>query len=383
MVRSRKGQDFRDPKADAKRQVICVHCASLGEFEQGRPLIEALRAKFKDARLVVTFFSPSGYEIRKNYSGADAVYYLPLDTPRAARRFIDQLQPDMLFLVKYEFWYNILRQARLSGTRIYIVSAIFRADMNFFAPAWRGGDFFRSILGFFDKIFVQDTASATLLEGIGLKERVVVAGDTRFDRVAGLTSSAPLIPSIKQFAVGQTTIVCGSTWPPDEQLLLCLMDKQSDWRFIIAPHEIEMARIDRLIEASGRRAIKYSQIEQATGDESLLVIDSIGILSSLYRYGQVAYIGGGFGVGIHNTLEAATWGVPVIFGPRYQKFREAVGLVECGAAASIENSDELTKVVQKFADQNEDFGAKAAQYVRSHIGATDTIMAHLTSTDTL
>lgn len=353
-----------------------VHCASLGEFEQGRPLVEALRAQYPEARLVVTFFSPSGYEIRKNYAGADAVYYLPLDTPRAARRFVAQLQPDRVFFVKYEFWRNILRALHRSGARVYLVSGIFRKDMTFFRSAWAGGNFFRSILGSFDHFFVQDEASASLLASIGLGDRVTVAGDTRFDRVAGLAQSAPRNEAVERFVGDSFTVVAGSTWPEDEALLIELMAARPDWKFVVAPHEISSERIDRFMADSGRKAIRYSNISAAQGDETLLMIDSIGLLSSLYRYGQLAYIGGGFGAGIHNTLEAAAWGRAVVFGPRYTKFREAVGLVECGAAISVTTADELKDAMATLSSSWRTVGDLAAAYVQSHIGATSIIMGY-------
>lgn len=381
MVRGRRGQNFRDEGTGTglgagagKRETIMVHCASLGEFEQGRPLVEALRAQYPEARLVVTFFSPSGYEIRKNYAGADAVYYLPLDTPRAARRFVAQLQPDRVFFVKYEFWRNILRALHRSGARVYLVSGIFRKDMTFFRSAWAGGNFFRSILGSFDHFFVQDEASAALLASIGLGDRVTVAGDTRFDRVAGLAQSAPRNEAVERFVGDSFTVVAGSTWPEDEALLIELMAARPDWKFVVAPHEISSERIDRFMADSGRKAIRYSNISAAQGDETLLMIDSIGLLSSLYRYGQLAYIGGGFGAGIHNTLEAAAWGRAVVFGPRYTKFREAVGLVECGAAISVTTADELKDAMATLSSSWRTVGDLAAAYVQSHIGATSTIM---------
>ncbi|MEG1464065.1 MAG: glycosyltransferase N-terminal domain-containing protein [Mucinivorans sp.] len=374
MVDGRRGQDFKDPNPTV-RPTICIHCASLGEFEQGRPLIEALRSAHPQARLVLTFFSPSGYEIRKNYSGVDSVYYLPFDTPGATRRFIDDLHPDILFLIKYEFWYNLLNAAHRSGCRIYLVSAIFREGQSFFKPSWLGGSFFRNILHLFDRLFVQDIPSAALLSSIGLTDKVTVAGDTRFDRVASLTTSSPDIAPIAQFVGHTPTIVCGSTWGPDEALIIQAMKAHPEWKFIIAPHEISEERIDRLIEESGRESIKYSQIDTAQGGETLLVVNTIGILSSIYRYGMVSYIGGGFGVGIHNTLEAAAWGKPVVFGPKYQKFQEAVALIECGAATCIHNATELNSTFETMMAHGAQSGALACEFVKSHIGATSKIMS--------
>lgn len=385
MIVGRRGQIFAEQHQDqdkkqptaadgARHMTICVHCASLGEFEQGRPLIESLRKSYPAARLVLTFFSSSGYEIRKHYSGVDAVYYLPIDTRGAVRKFIEQLQPDMLFLVKYEFWYNLLQAAHDSGCRIFLVSAIFRHKSQFFRSSLLGGNFFRNILHLFDHIFVQDQQSVDLLSSIGLTRTVSLCGDTRFDRVASLATSAPEIESIARLVGQSPTVVCGSTWGPDEALIVETMKAHPEWKFIIAPHEISEERIDRLVAASARRAVKYSQIENATGDETLIIINTIGILSSVYRYAWVSYIGGGFGVGIHNTLEAAAWGKPVIFGPKYQKFQEAVGLVDCGAAACITSVDELTARVEQMMANHHSIGMLAAQFVESNIGATNKIM---------
>lgn len=353
---------------------ILVHCASLGEFEQGRPLIEALRTKYPDAWLVLTFFSPSGYEPRKEYKGVDEVRYLPLDTPRAARRFAEELKPDMAYFVKYEYWANILCALHGVGCKTYLVSAIFRSQMSFFRSAWRGGNFFRGILRYYEQIFVQDDRSKELLLSIGMSKNVTVAGDTRFDRVATLVEAAPGLPLIEKFvADGAFTVICGSTWPADEQMLLSLMATHLDWRFVVAPHEISRSRIDRFVEASGRRTIIYT--EQTVDDKaSLLMIDCIGVLSAAYQYGQVAYIGGGFGAGIHNTLEAATWGMPVVFGPRYAKFAEARELIALGGAFSVGSKAELLDVFDRLSTTYKQCGTIAKDYVQRSIGATNIIM---------
>lgn len=358
---------------------ILVHCASLGEFEQGRPLIEALRVKYPDAWLVLTFFSPSGYEPRKEYNGVNEVRYLPLDTPSAARRFAEELKPDMAYFVKYEYWANILRELHGVGCRIYLVSAIFRSQMSFFRSAWRGGNFFRGILRYYEQIFVQDDRSKELLSTIGISENVTVAGDTRFDRVAALVESAPRLPLIEKFVAGggggagALTVVCGSTWPADEQLLLSLMAAHPEWRFVVAPHEISRSRIDRFVEASGRSAIIYTE---GTVDDraSLLMIDCIGVLSAAYQYGQISYIGGGFGAGIHNTLEAATWGMPIVFGPRYAKFAEARELIALGGAFSVGSEAELLDVFDRLNATYKQCGEIAKDYVHRSIGATNIIM---------
>lgn len=375
VLKARQRAAVKPAKIDTfGKKVILVHCASLGEFEQGRPLIEALRAQFPDKYIVLTFFSPSGYEQRKNFAGVDAVRYLPLDTPRAARRFANELKPEMAFFVKYEYWYNILRALYCCGTKIYLVSAIFRPDANFFYPVWRGGNFFRSILGFYHRIFVQMQSSADLLAGIGVTQSVIVAGDTRFDRVASLANTAKELPIIEKFAAEKFTVVCGSTWGPDEDILLDLMAAHPDWNFVVAPHEIVRNRIDKFVAASGRQAIIYTE-NGAADNANLLVIDCIGILSSAYRYGNIAYVGGGFGAGIHNTLEAGAWGVPVVFGPKYQKFAEACALIDAGAGFSVNSSEELLSVFDKLALTYKDCGAVAGNFVKQSIGATEHIIS--------
>lgn len=369
------------PKERNGKAVILVHCASLGEFEQGRPLIEALRAKYPQKWMVLSFFSPSGYELRKNFTDVDEVIYLPLDTPAAARKFARKLMPEMAFFIKYEYWYNILHNLHKVGTKIYLVSAILRSDASFFKPAIGGGNFFRSILGFYETIFVQQHSSADLLASIGVVSNVVVAGDTRFDRVSRLISCAKVLPIVENFVSNKLTVICGSTWPPDEDILCALMAAHSDWNFIVAPHEISKNRIDRFIAQSGRKAILYTDNSTIAPHATLLVIDCIGVLSSAYRYGNIAYIGGGFGVGIHNTLEAATWGVPVVFGPKYQKFAEARELIACGGAFSVDGAEQLLEIFDNLASNYKQYGDIAAQYVKSNIGATDIVMSELAKSD--
>lgn len=372
MIAGRRTQKITPSHTD--RQTICVHCASLGEFEQGRPLIEALRAKYPEARLVLTFFSPSGYDIRHNYSGVDDVYYLPFDTVGAVRRMLDLLNIDKFFIVKYEYWYNLLRQLNKRGVELYLVSAIFGENSSFFAPVWKGGAFYRQMLGYFTHIFVQDQPSADRLSEIGFGERVTVAGDTRFDRVAMVTSTARDIEKIVAFTSGaELTIVCGSTWGADEDLLVGVMKERPNWKFIVVPHEISDSRIERLIEQSGRLTVRYSE-EQFDDRATLMVVDTIGLLSSIYRYGHIAYIGGGFGAGIHNTLEAATWGMPVVFGPRFERFKEAVELVETGAARSIGGGEQLLAAFDHYASCYDQCGVVARRYVEQNLGATQVIV---------
>lgn len=353
-------------------KTIWIHCASLGEFEQGRSIIEAIKCDFPQYAVVLTFFSPSGYEVRKNYAQADAVYYLPADTPSNARRFVAAIKPDVAIFVKYEYWYNYLAALRRAGARSYVVSAIFRPGMRFFKPA---GGFFRQMLRLIDHFFVQNDQSAALLSTIGITDNVTVCGDTRFDRVADIAHNAPRLPIVEQFAGDSPVMVCGSTWQPDIDILLELMHAHPGVKFVVAPHQISEAEIERLIKLSARPAMRYTQ--RANPEATLLVVDCIGILSGVYRYGQIAYIGGGFGVGIHNVLEAATWGLPVIFGPKYERFAEAVDLVGLGGAISVSNSCELLKAYETMNLDRGKLSQIASEYVGSKTGATHDILDYV------
>ncbi len=376
-VAGRQGIFDRIRKAIAPgTKVVWVHCASLGEFEQGRPVIEAIKANHPEYKILLTFFSPSGYEIRKNYPGADYIFYLPLDTPGNAQRFVEAVKPEIAIFVKYEFWLNYLDCLRTAGCRTFIISAIFRRDSVFFK--WYGGIFRRALQGF-EKLFVQDENSKELLAGIGI-ENVAVSGDTRFDRVADVRKSAVPVPLVAGFAEGHKTLVAGSTWPPDDELLLALAERHPDMRFVIAPHETAEERIAKLVSLCPEG--KVARYTKASGGKipegvQILIIDTIGILSSIYAYADVAYIGGGFGVGIHNTLEATVYGVPVAFGPNYQKFKEARELIAEGAATSVTDLAQLdTWLSDMLADPGllKSAGQKAGEYVASHTGATGMIL---------
>ena len=400
-------------------RVVWVHAASLGEFEQGRPLIEKIRRDNPEYKILLTFFSPSGYEVRKNYGGVDVIAYLPLDTPGNARRFVGLVKPEKVVFVKYEFWLNYLRELRGRGVDTYIISAIFRKEQVFFK--WYGG-LFREGLKAFKKLFVQNEESKELLKEIGV-ENVVVAGDTRFDRVADVVSMAKKLDEVEAFVgmrneeLGMRSLpvlVVGSSWGPDEELLARYINERAGkMKMIIAPHEVGEERIKELTSKltckwmlytnaqctmhnaqlsdnihsqsnleelnpsvlrtpplkQGRNIVRHSDL----GDVDCLVVNTIGVLSSVYQYGQVAYIGGGFGVGIHNTLEAAAWGMPVVFGPNYNKFQEAKELIECGAARSISNYEECAKALDEFFEMNEEASKAAGLYVASHTGATELI----------
>ena len=363
---------------DPEAPVAWFHAASLGEFEQGRPVIEAFRVEHPQWKILLTFYSPSGYEVRKNFTGADYIFYLPADTPRNVRRFMQIVRPRVAVFIKYEFWLNYLAAMRQQGTKLYLISAIFRPTQVFFK--WYGGPF-RQALRAFTHLFVQDDASKQILEGIGIRA-VDIAGDTRFDRVSAIATHARTLPEVARFADSGPVLVAGSTWPPDEELLLTLIERYADVKFIIAPHEIEPARIERLRGRITRPTLRYTELTPESDLEGagVLFIDTIGILSSVYRYGRWSYIGGGFGVGIHNTLEAATFGLPLAFGPNYQRFREACELVALGAARSVADEAALQAWFGPLHDdpqQTARCGALSSQYVKQHCGATARIIAEI------
>ncbi|MBR3286365.1 MAG: tetratricopeptide repeat protein [Bacteroidales bacterium] len=353
-----------------------IHCASLGEFEQGRPLIEALREQHPGHKIVLTFFSPSGYEIRKNYAQADYVWYLPADTRANARRFVQLIRPEKAFFIKYEFWRNMLAALQDKNIPTFLVSANFRPGQVFFK--WYGG-WFRKMLHMFSHLFVQNERSQQLLEGIGIRN-VTVTGDTRFDRVCRIAAEAPAIAAVERFAAGRTCIVAGSSWPPDEALLIRYLntsDRPLKW--IIAPHEIDEAHVQRILDAIRKKAVRYTQAGTA-GDLSgfeVMIIDNMGMLSAVYQYAAIAYIGGGFGRGIHNTLEAAVYGIPVIFGPAYTGFQEAVDLIACGGARTISDYEGLEACLNDWLDHaghRKDAGDKAGRFVGQGKGATAAVL---------
>ena len=377
--------------ADVKDDVVWFHCSSVGEFEQARPLIEWYKGSRPQTRILLTFFSPSGYELRKNYSLADWVFYLPLDTIPNARRLVKAIKPKKLIFTKYDLWNNLIRRARKAGCEIYLISAIFRSFQPFFK--WWGG-FFRRMLKCITVIFVQDEESKNLLSTIGIKDNVIVSGDTRFDRVEKIASESKHFPVIENFAKDCFTIVAGSTWQPDDELIAQVMKNFSKVRLVVAPHEIHKERIEKLLQIyEPYGTVRYSEVEEDADREMVsenpqsiaegkrvLVIDCIGILSSLYRYADFAYIGGGFGVGIHNTLEAAVYGVPLAFGPNYLKFQEAIDLIECNGATSVSSASELYQVIDNCVKDKElrDFrGRSCRNYVEKMLGATEKIISVL------
>ncbi|RLD59100.1 MAG: 3-deoxy-D-manno-octulosonic acid transferase [Bacteroidetes bacterium] len=361
---------------DKSQQIIWFHCASLGEFEQGRPVIEALKQKHPQYKILLTFFSPSGYEIRKNYAGADYIFYLPIDTKRNATKFIKLINPQVVFFVKYEFWYHYLNVLQKKKIPVYIFSAIFRKDQLFFK--WYGG-FYRKMLQKFDFLFVQNKESKELLNSININN-VEITGDTRFDRVYSIASQAKTIPVIEAFKQGKTTIIAGSTWKPDEELLIKFINSENnnDLKYIIAPHEIFTENIERIEKSINKKAIRYSQADEKNVLESqVIIIDNIGMLSSLYKYGDIAYIGGGFGKGIHNVLEAATFGLPLFFGTNYKQFNEAVQLVSLKAAFVINNYSSLKNKFKALLTSKmliKNTGEIAKKYIVSNLGATSKIV---------
>jgi len=365
----------------AVKGAVWIHAASVGEFEQARPLIERLRREQPQRKIIVTFFSPSGYEMRKSYDKVDAVLYLPFATRRNARRFLDMYAPKMAIFVKYEFWPAYLKELKRRGIPTYSISAIFRPTQRFFH--WYG-KLSLNLLRCFTHIYVQDEASRQLLTEHGITH-CTVAGDTRFDRVGeildkGLKEDDPLLRPILEFVEGcRRVIIAGSTWPKDEKLLMRYIEEhEEDTKLMLVPHEIGWKRLHYIFNLFQGRFVCYSRATHtALLHANVMVIDTMGLLSTLYRYSNVAYVGGGFGVGIHNTIEAAVYGVPVLFGPNYHHFREAQGLIDAGAARSIHNYDEFRDAMDTALADYEQIGAKAAAYVEAEKGATAKIYSDI------
>ena len=378
-------------KVDPKAKYVWFHAASLGEFEQGRPLMERLRQEHPEYKILLTFFSPSGYEVRKNYEGADIICYLPLDTPVNAIRFLRLIHPVMAFFIKYEFWYNYLHILKHRNVPVYSVSSIFRPDQVFFK--WYGRQY-RRVLNCFTHFFVQNEISKELLAKIGITD-VTVVGDTRFDRVLQIKETSKQLPVVEAFLEVRDekrggndyprVFVAGSSWQPDEDIFIKYFNEHRDWKLIIAPHVIgedHLKQIEKLLE--GRKVVRYTAAEKSLvsplsllSSYDVLIIDCFGLLSSIYHYGDVAYVGGGFGVGIHNTLEAAVWDVPVFFGPNNQKFQEAQGLKESGGF-EISDYETFAAQMDRFAADAaylKEEGRKAGQFVQSLAGATDKVLA--------
>lgn len=356
---------------------IWVHCASLGEFEQGRPVIEGIKKTRPECKIILSFFSPSGYEVRKNYSLADYICYLPADTPGNARKFISLVNPAAAIFVKYEFWENYTLIIKENKVPLYLISGIFRSSQHFFK--WYGR-FFRKMLLRFSHIFVQDLKSAELLKSIGI-ENVSVTGDTRFDRVIQIADSAKTISQIELFRGKEKLFLAGSSWKKDEEIIARYINMHPEkMKWLFAPHEVDNSNIDRLEKLFTPKVVRFSEFTEHLPEARVMIIDNIGMLSSAYRYAYIAAIGGGFGKGIHNVLEAACWGIPVIFGPNYGKFREAVDLIKCGGAKSFTCFENFSMVFDNWlSDQNEYLKSaeNASRYVRENAGATDKILSKI------
>lgn len=353
------------------QKVLWVHAASVGEFEQARPIIERLHSELPFRKILLTFFSPSGYELRKDYAMVDKVTYLPFATTKNARKMLGMLPLEAAVMVKYEFWPAYLKELKSKNVPTYLISAIFREKQLFFRP-W--GKEYLKLLHVFDRIFVQDMASADLLKRYGV-ERVIVAGDTRFDRVLEVRDQARDLPIVKRFVENaEQVIVAGSTWPKDEQLLVQYVEQREGVKLILVPHEIDDQHLHDIFHYFEGRYLRYSEAtDKKLHDCRVLLVDTIGVLSSIYRYGHVAYIGGGFGVSIHNTLEAAVYGMPVVFGPTWQKFREARGLLDAGAALTVKSYPEFAKALDTAFTNRQQMGQQAAEYVKRECGATQKI----------
>ena len=374
-------------QVDPNAQYVWFHAASLGEFEQGRPIIERLRQEYSEYKILLTFYSPSGYEVRKNYQGADIICYMPIDTVTNARRFLRLVRPCMAFFIKYEFWYNFLHILKHRNVPTYSVSSIFRPNQVFFR--WYGKNYGR-VLRCFTKFFVQNEESKELLNSIGITE-VEITGDTRFDRVLQIKEAAKELPVVEAFASGRL-FVAGSSWLPDEEIFIKYFNEHRDWKLIIAPHVIgedHLQQIEKLLE--GRKVIRYTEAAKTESQLStvncqlstfeVLIIDCFGLLSSIYRYGQVAYVGGGFGVGIHNLPEAAVWDIPVFFGPNNERFQEAQELKQNGGGLEIHNYEEFAARMDELTTDPASIlkrGEAAGSYVKGNAGATEIILRQLT-----
>lgn len=376
-------------KVDPNAKYIWFHAASLGEFEQGRPLMERIRKDYPQYKILLTFYSPSGYEVRKNYEGADIICYMPVDTRLNAIRFLRLVRPVMAFFIKYEFWSNFLHILKHRNIPTYSVSSIFREDQVFFK--WYGRNY-AGVLKCFTRFFVQNEESKRLLEGIGITA-VDVVGDTRFDRVLQIKEAAKQLPICEAFRTGVASsqsadvphhdfkvFVAGSSWPPDENIFIPFFNEHKDWRLLIAPHVIAEEHLKLILSLiKGKKVVRYTQTtSEEAAEADVLIIDCFGLLSSMYNYGDVAYIGGGFGVGIHNTLEAAVWNMPVIFGPNNKKFQEAQGLLKSGGGFEINTYEDFSGLMSSLMNDEaflKQAGDKAGTFVAHLAGATDKVLA--------
>ena len=377
--------DVLKQKVDPEAKYVWFHAASLGEFEQGRPIMERLRSEHPEYKILLTFFSPSGYEVRKNYKGADIICYLPLDTPINAIRFLRLVRPVMAFFIKYEFWYNYLHILKYRKVPTYSVSSIFRPEQVFFK--WYAKKY-AGVLRCITHFFVQNEQSRELLEKIGITE-VTISGDTRFDRVLQIKEQSKRLPLVEAFKNKKQTVeeaykqeykvfVAGSSWPPDEDIFIRFFNEHPEWKLIIAPHVIGNDHLQQIMSKLNRKTVRYTEATPETAAEAqCMIIDCFGLLSSIYHYGEVAYVGGGFGVGIHNVLEAAVWNVPVFFGPNNKRFQEAQQLLASGGAVEITDYNSFDSAMTRFMNDEKwlkECGSKAGEYVKSKAGATDIVL---------
>ena len=358
-----------------KDTYVWFHAASLGEFEQGRPLMERLRREHPEKKILLTFFSPSGYEVRKNYDGADLVCYLPFDTPLNARRFVKLARPEAAFFIKYEFWRNYIEVLYKRGIPCYSVSSIFRENQIFFRPYGRG---YARCLSSMTHLFVQNETSRRLLEGIGVTN-VEVVGDTRFDRVLDIRNAAKPLPRAERFAGCWKVLVAGSSWPQDEEIIIPYFNRHPNLKLVLAPHVVSEEHLQAIERQLARPALRYSKATpKAVAEADCLIIDCYGLLSSIYRYASMAYVGGGFGVGIHNVPEAAVYGIPVIIGPNNKKFREAQALLRCGGCKEIAGTADFEQIMDAWLSDKEALakaGQAAGNYIADNAGAADRIFS--------
>lgn len=373
----KKTMEILRNEIDPNDKYVWIHVSSLGEFEQGRPLIEMIKRENPNQKILLTFFSPSGYEVCKNYQLADTICYLPFDTPSKVKKFLDAVNIDKAIFVKYEFWGNYLSQLKKRGIPTYIISAIFRPTQMFFKPY---GGMFRKMLNCYDKIFVQDKESQDLLASIGVTN-VDICGDTRFDRVTDILENKVDLPIVETFTRSQYTLFVGSSWQPDEDFIIPFFNSHPEMKMVIAPHEISEERINGILAKIKRPVALYTKSTlESAADADCLIIDCFGILSKSYRFATVVYVGGGFGVGIHNINEAAVYGVPVIFGPKYHKFKEARDLIKLEGAFCVNNAKEYSEIMDKLISDG-NFLAKhgeiAGEYIKKHLGATKKIFAKI------
>lgn len=366
--------DVLKEKVDKDAKYVWFHAASLGEFEQGRPIMECLRKTHPEYKILLTFFSPSGYEVRKNYEGADIICYLPLDTPINAIRFLRLIRPVMAFFIKYEFWYNYLHILKHRKVPVYSVSSIFRPDQVFFR--WYARKY-AMVLRCFTHFYVQNELSKELLAKLNITN-VSITGDTRFDRVLHIKDLSKQLPVVEAFKKDSKVFVAGSSWQPDEDIFIKFFNEHKDWKLIIAPHVIGDDHLQQILGKLDRKTVRYTQTTpEEAADAECLIIDCFGLLSSIYHYGEVSYVGGGFGVGIHNVLEAAVWDIPVIFGPNNKNFQEAQGILACQGGFEINGYDDFDKLMTRFMTDEKylcECGNKAGEYVKSKAGATQKIL---------